>query len=92
MENPTKRKNLIEYYHRIKETSEKPEHIAYAKTMLNRLEKNDKLNFHGSSKPIYDRKRGVIYKNLVEAAEALGVSQMAVSKYMENYGLRVISI
>lgn len=92
MENPTKRRNLIEYYHKIKDTSENPEHIAYAKTMLNRLEKNDKLNFHGSSKPIYDRKRGVIYKNLDEAAEVIGVSPMAVSKYMNSYGLQVINI
>lgn len=92
MENPTKRQQLIKYYSQIKETSKNPQHIAYANTMLGRLEKKENLNFHGSAKPIYDRKRKYIYKNLVEAAEVLGVSQMAVSKYMENYGLKVINV
>lgn len=85
MEDHTKRK-LIKYYSELEQIAMDPKHKAYASLMLYRLERNIKLSFFKSSKPIYDPTRKRMYENIPHAAKAYGVSTTTIQNNFEQYG------
>jgi len=91
MEDHTKRK-LIKYYSELEEIATNPKHKAYASLMLYRLNKNVKLSFYKSSKPMYDPKRKKMYENLPHAARSYGVSIATIKANFDQYGFIRIEI
>ena len=85
MEDHTKRK-LIKYYRELEQIAKDPVHKAYAGLMLYRLERNLKLSFFKSSKPIYDPSKKKMYENIPHAARAYGVSDSTIERNFEQYG------
>jgi hypothetical protein len=85
MEDHTKRK-LIKYYRELEQIAMDPVHKAYAGLMLYRLERNLKLSFFKSSKPIYDPSKKKMYENIPHAARAYGVSDSTIERNFEQYG------
>ena len=85
MEDHTKQK-LINYYTKLEQIAIDPKHKAYAGLMLYRLERNIKLSFFKSSKPIYDPSKKKMYENIPHAAKAYGVSESTIERNFEQYG------
>jgi len=79
MEDHTKRK-LIKYYRELEQIAMDPVHKAYAGLMLYRLERNLKLSFFKSSKPIYDPSKKKCTRTIPHAAKAYGVSESTIER------------